>query len=305
MSLPTTGDRAGIRPDAPSGDLRNEAPWPSPRYQSSRTRALWVQELLATTGGLAVIGGFFSFEGATWLYDFLNRTYITHDWESWASAFDGVSGATGVATIGALVALLLWLHRTVRNAPALGAGTPPTSPGWAVGWWFVPVANLWQPYAILRDLWGRMVGPGHKHAWIVGAWWASWVVAVVSLRVVGAGIASTTNEESLQSLLYWAGAAYALAALAAFAGVLMVREMQRGADSKALALRFDPATPSHPTAVIAVPAPAVADAGPTLSPGVPEVPSIAARPVAFCHQCGQRKVPGDRFCAVCGAELRS
>src|SRR5439155_11350703 len=55
--------------------------------------------------------------------------------------------------IGALVGLLgvateltwlFWQHRVTRNVWARGHPIK-TSPGWAVGWWFIPIANLWMP----------------------------------------------------------------------------------------------------------------------------------------------------------------
>src|SRR5262249_29946861 len=51
-------------------------------------------------------------------------------------------------TIGfaAGIALLVWVYRANRNARALGAEGLAYSPGWSVGWFFVPLANLVMPY---------------------------------------------------------------------------------------------------------------------------------------------------------------
>ena len=45
----------------------------------------------------------------------------------------------------AFIAFLMWVHRTYRNLPALGAKVLDTTPGWAVGWYFIPIAFLFKP----------------------------------------------------------------------------------------------------------------------------------------------------------------
>jgi hypothetical protein len=84
--------------------------------------------------------------------------------------------------IAASVAFLAWVYRANRNARALGAEGMAYSPGWSVGWFFVPVANLFVPYWVLRELW-RASTPALGTHWrdaavspVVGVWWAVCVV---------------------------------------------------------------------------------------------------------------------------------
>lgn len=79
--------------------------------------------------------------------------------------------ATAIATI---VGYLRWLHLAVRHAGALGIDVG-ASPGWAVGWWFVPFANLVKPYLIVRDLVAGLI-PERAASVPVSAWWAAWIV---------------------------------------------------------------------------------------------------------------------------------
>lgn len=65
-----------------------------------------------------------------------------------AESFAGleqVLAATGVlnvlAVVAAGIAVLRWIYRASRNAHAFGPAMTVT-PGWAVGWFFVPIANL-------------------------------------------------------------------------------------------------------------------------------------------------------------------
>jgi hypothetical protein len=80
--------------------------------------------------------------------------------------------------VAAGIALLVWVHRANRNAHALGSEGMAYSPGWSVGWFFVPLANLVMPYRVLREIW-KASTPGAGMHWrqvpvspILGAWWA-------------------------------------------------------------------------------------------------------------------------------------
>lgn len=46
-----------------------------------------------------------------------------------------------------------WIVRANRNVRALGAGGLRITPGWAVGYFFIPIINLWRPYQAMKDLW--------------------------------------------------------------------------------------------------------------------------------------------------------
>ena len=91
-------------------------------------------------------------------------------------------------TIGAGIACIALFAISVRNAPILGAGTPPRSAIGAVLWWFVPFYNLVRPFQIVSDVYARMAVPGSAATKIVGAWWAcfllSWFVRVVGGLIV-------------------------------------------------------------------------------------------------------------------------
>jgi hypothetical protein len=51
------------------------------------------------------------------------------------------------------------------------------SPGWSIGWYFIPIANFIKPYQAMKEIWqvahrGR---PGPSS--IVGGWWILWIVS--------------------------------------------------------------------------------------------------------------------------------
>jgi hypothetical protein len=95
-----------------------------------------------------------------------------------AEAYSELSSLLGVSAVvcTALAALffLRWLYLAVKTVKVLGL-EPGVTPGWAVGWWFVPLAHLWDPYLVMRGLW-RCLGGSRTGSAAISAWWTAWVL---------------------------------------------------------------------------------------------------------------------------------
>lgn len=51
------------------------------------------------------------------------------------------------------ILFLAWIHRAHRNLPVLGGRGLRFTPGWAVGWFFVPFLNFVQPAQVMTEVW--------------------------------------------------------------------------------------------------------------------------------------------------------
>ncbi len=89
--------------------------------------------------------------------------------------------------IGAMIALLRWIYLAHVNARAFGADDMMGSPGWAVGWFFIPFANLVMPFLMMRELWKASSGPkdwqGQAAPAAILAWWLFWIASGVASSV--------------------------------------------------------------------------------------------------------------------------
>lgn len=80
-----------------------------------------------------------------------------------------------ISYIFCVVMTCRWTFRAMKNLTLVGlAGT--TSPGWAVGWYFIPFANLWMPFKATQDIWHGSLG-GDTSTRLLGVWWALWIIA--------------------------------------------------------------------------------------------------------------------------------
>lgn len=85
------------------------------------------------------------------------------------------------------VVFLMWLHAAYRNLALAGPHALETTPGWAVGAYFIPIANLYYPYSVMKELRLRSadgnasesrVGPGAP--WGVRLWWIAFLVSNIA-----------------------------------------------------------------------------------------------------------------------------
>ena len=100
----------------------------------------------------------------------------------------GLSLLVGLAQMLAFVAsaivILRWIYLASANARALGAEDLMGRPGWAVAWFFIPLANLVMPFMTVRDIWKASANPKD---WQIGStpiaiplWWTCWIISGIA-----------------------------------------------------------------------------------------------------------------------------
>ena len=108
-------------------------------------------------------------------------------------------------TLGTGILWLIWQHKAQRDLYARGVPGLRYTPGWAVGWWFVPLASFVLPYLCMRELFinaGVAAGgmpPRSRSDWRVPAWWiaylgSSLLLVVAFVPLLGAVLASVGDQ---------------------------------------------------------------------------------------------------------------
>jgi hypothetical protein len=101
----------------------------------------------------------------------------------------GLAILSGVVAILAIVWFCMFMVRANRNARSFGS---PMSirPGWAAGYFFVPIVSLWKPYQAMKEIWqGSDPDPNAKSFLVavpslIGWWWALYILHNVGARLV-------------------------------------------------------------------------------------------------------------------------
>jgi hypothetical protein len=182
---------ADVPPIVPRGD----APWARP-YASGRARAVWVTALLAMKIVLHAVAIAFILWCVLWVDQVVQRGEPPSHAEGLRlrNVAMVLSVPTILITLAALVALLMWTHRAYRNLPALDAQQLRYSPGWAVGYFFIPILHLFRPYQVMREIWresdparlptsGESPGIRAASSALVGWWWAMWIALLIVAQI--------------------------------------------------------------------------------------------------------------------------
>lgn len=153
----------------------------------------------------------------------------------------------------ALVVLFpLWFACASSDLRAAGVRGMRYTPGWAAGWFFVPLANLVKPYQVAAELW-RASAPlqpvegdaPERRTWkavpvagLVIAWWIAWVAMNVTESVVKV---AEKLEAAWPTATATAVAMVVLRAVAALLAERFVRRLQaRVAARTAVLPEFEP-----------------------------------------------------------------
>lgn len=144
-----------------------------------------------------------------------------------------------VAYLLTVVFFCIWVNRANKNARALGSAGMEFTPGWAVGWFFIPVANLWKPFQAVREIYRASDPQSDSLSWknaavpgVLGLWWGLWIAGNL-LSNVEFRFALNEAPEA-QMISSWLGVINGgIGVLTALAAIRVVRGIQRRQVEKA------------------------------------------------------------------------
>jgi Domain of unknown function (DUF4328) len=109
------------------------------------------------------------------------------------------------------ITFLKWIYRAYKNIQGFGAEGLRFSPGWAVGYYFIPILSLIRPVQVMSEIWRASDDPRNwprrQGSWLIVSWWTLFLiytgVTQVSLEI--AIQASTNDQWTLAAVLAIAG----------------------------------------------------------------------------------------------------
>jgi hypothetical protein len=219
----------------------------------------------------------------------LNARSVVHDQASGGVVFvtrsvkdatDVVAGVVGFSFLVGLalaVLFIIWMWRAASNLPLFGRVKPKFSPGFAIGGWFIPLANLIIPGMHMFDIdkgSGPRLRPGERArgSGLVVVWWIMFIVG----RMLGMfaptfeGFRSyNVSTFDVQNVLLIVGSAFA--AVASVAAILVIRQVTDAQEAGLHDLQTPGAAPVPP------PAAPVPPVGGEIWPG-PAAPPVGSDP---------------------------
>lgn len=102
--------------------------------------------------------------------------------------------AMGISTLASFLLFVvaatlagIWIYRMTQVKRVL-AHAPSMTAGWAIGWFFIPIANLVKPFDGVREAWQVSTGtedwPNTPTPALLRIWWALWLVWSILQNVI-------------------------------------------------------------------------------------------------------------------------
>ena len=150
------------------------------------------------------------------------------------------SPLAGILFIVTAIVFLRWIYVVAKNAGAVGAQNPQLfehsheltfTPGWCVGWYFVPIFNLWRPYQAMKWIWKASGNPADpvrkKNNYILRLWWTFWLISnLLSLSALSAA-QSARKPSDYSTAITDTMVANAFDILLCIFAILLVRRVSR------------------------------------------------------------------------------
>lgn len=184
---------------------------PMPVHPSSVPPALsaWLQTLLWLAGALAAVGsalGLASLLLFNALFDMSFSSSPISDFERYDSvdnAFRFFLGTGVLVGLPIFVLTVIWAFKANRAADRLRPGPRRWGAGWAIGSWFIPVANAILPKLVLDETeriatasrTGQQVGPDWRRTSTSVIGWLWWITLVGSFLAIDIGIQFDQSHE--------------------------------------------------------------------------------------------------------------
>ncbi|MFC8759567.1 DUF4328 domain-containing protein [Streptomyces sp. NPDC057193] len=136
------------------------------------------------------------------------------------------------------VVFIVWFHRLRKNAEIWAGDLQGRKPGWAIGGWFVPLANLWIPRAVAVDIWRASrwqpyAADGGRELTLLNSWWTCWVAGTLVNWTSGQMFKRAETIEAWLDATRWSLAGYVLDIAAAVLAILFVRRLTSMQHAKA------------------------------------------------------------------------
>ena len=85
------------------------------------------------------------------------------------------------------IAFLKWTYQANTNCHGFGAQGMKFSPGWSIGYYFIPILNLFRPFQTMKEIWKVSKNPldwqNQEGSALLGWWWTLWLTSAFLIRI--------------------------------------------------------------------------------------------------------------------------
>lgn len=141
--------------------------------------------------------------------------------------------------VAGVVFFMMFIFRCAKNCRALGAENMEMSPGWCVGWFFIPIANLFMPYKGVKEIYMASDPKSDAVSWkrvavssLLPAWWAFWIISNI-VSQVEFRLAMQDSVELVQASTYITLISFPLSIVSTILAIMIIRTLHERLEQKA------------------------------------------------------------------------
>lgn len=162
-------------------------------FRNSDSLTRWVKYMLYAqiiVASISILSGYLEYQ---LLSDYQNGVYTSQEMAvADGEASDQRQGIIGVVYLVVFVIsgflILRWIHRANYNARQLGAENMEFTPGWSIGYYFIPILTLWKPYQAMKEIWKASKNPSNWNSQSVSRllpiWWSIWIISIILAHAI-------------------------------------------------------------------------------------------------------------------------
>lgn len=155
-------------------------------FKSLKSLTKWIRYVLYAQILIAILSIIFGLLEHQLLSAFQEGVYASLkeafvDGDTTIVLLQGMGIASLIAFVASALLIIKWIYRANYNVRQLGAQDMSYTPAWSVGYYFIPVFNLWKPYQAMKEIWMASKNPLDwrltKISPILPVWWALWLTS--------------------------------------------------------------------------------------------------------------------------------
>jgi hypothetical protein len=258
-------------------------------YRSLRGLAVATNILLGIAGALALVAIPVLANARSVVHDNASSStfFATRDVRDALAAASGVLGLFFLVSIAIAVLWIIWMWRAATNTGLFGVARQRFSAGFAIGAWFIPLANFVIPGMQMADIWrgSPTDAPGgtRRSTALVWWWWITFLLGRITVFAAPGGVrlGRVYRLSDLDTRVALSIIGNVFVAVSAVLAILVVRRITASQESGAA--RLSGALGLDPFTAMAAPAPYPAT-GPYATPGAyppAAYPPQSASPPAY------------------------
>jgi hypothetical protein len=127
-----------------------------------------------------------------------------------ANSYDMIIGVLSLLMvpiyIAGVVFYCIWKVKCAKNCRVWSNRSFQFTPGWSVGFYFIPIVMLWKPFQAMSEIWDATFEGSEKReqTGVVGWWWALYIITNLI-----SNLSTRAEFQEYQALSFWSGLVYA------------------------------------------------------------------------------------------------